>query len=137
MVRLAKPLTVAKPQQRFDPFIFRHRSCSSSSIRQSNDLQNRRLYVRFVPGSPNLINMYLVLATYTEAVPNPYYFPGAGRTEPETIKQDKTRVLEFKSEVDLTEFMKRTAPYDYHTIRYFEASEVFPELVQTVKVSFK
>lgn len=77
--------------------------------------------------------MYIVLATYSEIVHNPYYVPGCGHIEPETIKQDVVRTFELKTVEDLTSFVQHRAK-DYHTVKYYKAEEVFPKLVQTVNL---
>lgn len=80
--------------------------------------------------------MYIVLATRTESVANPYYYPGAGRIEPETIKQDVVRTFEIKTVEDLASFVTHLAK-QYHTVKYYKAEEVFPKLEQTVKFVMK
>lgn len=77
--------------------------------------------------------MYIVLATRTETVANPYYYPDAGRIEPETLKQDVVNTFEIKTVKDLTSFVQHWAK-NYHTVKYYKAEEIFPKLVQTMNL---
>lgn len=76
--------------------------------------------------------MYIILATFSENVSNPYYYPGIGRHEPEYIVQENTKAFEVRTLEELGIFIKNSAKH-YNTVKYYEAKEVVPELVTTIK----